>query len=165
MRNLALYTALVLSLASCAASQSVQEPTAPPYTPRSTALVLDSTAALPPYLVPAPLGSTPRQRRQWQKAQAANLARAGVLPTTVKIKHSAVATAPGAVAVTKPKASVAVGPGAVATTVTKPKGPVAAGPGSNATATTYSGISYWWLLVPLAGLLWWQRKRLALLFV
>ncbi|MDB5268218.1 MAG: hypothetical protein JWP58_1258 [Hymenobacter sp.] len=163
MRKAWLLAAATLSLASCAASQSVQEPT--PYTPRSTALVLDSTAALPPYLVPAPLGSTPRQRRQWQKAQAANLARAGVLPTTVKIKHSAVATAPGAVAVTKPEASVAAGPGAVATTVTKPKGPVAAGPGSNATATTQSGLSYWWLLAVAAALLWWQRKRLALLFI
>jgi hypothetical protein len=161
---MSLMLACALSLAACASSQTAVE--APPYTPRSTALVLDSTAAaLPPYLVPAPLGSTPRQRRQWQKAQAQNLARAGVLPTTVKIKHSALATAPGAVAVTKPEASVAVGPGAVATTVTKPKGPVAAGPGSNATATTESGLSYWWLLVPLAGLLWWQRKRLALLLI
>lgn len=162
MRRNLLLAALTLSLGSCAGSHSVQEPT-PPATALSTRVALDSTAQLPPYLVPAPAGSTPRQRRQWQKAQAANLARAGVLPTTVKIKHSAIATAPGAVAVTKPEASVAAGPGAVATTVTRPKGPVAAGPDSNATATTQSGLSYWWLLVPLAGLLWWQRKRLALL--
>ena len=160
----ALFIALSLSLASCAGSQAVTEPT-PPATSRSSQLVRDSLAGLPAYLVPAPAGSSPRQRRQWQKAQTQNLARAGVLPTTVKIKHSAVAAAPGAVAVTKPAASVAAGPGAVATTVTRPKGPVAAGPGSTATATTQSGLSYWWLLVPLAGLLWWQRKRLVLLFV
>jgi hypothetical protein len=54
-------------------------------------------ASLPAYLVPPPAGSTPRQRRQWQKAQAQNLARAGVQPT--KIKNSSVATAPGAVAI------------------------------------------------------------------
>ncbi len=155
---------LVLFLFACASSRQTAEPT-PAATSLSSCVALDSLARLPAYLVPAPAGSSPRQRRQWQRAQAANLARAGVLPTTVKIKHSAVATAPGAVAVTKPEASVAAGPGAVATTVTRPKGPVAAGPGSNATATTQSGLSYWWLLVPLAGLLWWQRKRLALLFL
>ena len=160
----ALYVGLLLSLACCNAGRSVQE-APPPATALSTSVALDSLAGLPPYLVPAPDGSTPRQRRQWQKAQTQNLARAGVLPTTVKIKHSAVATAPGAVAVTKPKSSVAAGPGAVATTVTKPKGPVAAGPGATATETTQRGLSYWWLLVPAAGLLWWQRKRLIGLLV
>lgn len=164
MRRLLFATVCALSLASCSASRSVQEPT-PPAAPPNTAVALDSLAGLPPYLVPAPAGSTPRQRRQWQKAQAINLARAGVLPTTIKIKHSALATAPGAVALTKPKASVAAGPGAVATTVTRPKGPVAAAPGAVATATTQSGLSYWWLLVPVVGLLWWQRKRLFMLFL
>jgi hypothetical protein len=55
-------------------------------------------AGLPPYLAPAPAGSSPKQRRPGQKAQAQNLARAGVQPTTVKIKNSSVATAPGATA-------------------------------------------------------------------
>ena len=41
----------------------------------------------------------------------------------------------------------------------------AIGPGAVATATTKQGLSYWWLLVPVAGLLWWQRKRVAMLLV
>jgi hypothetical protein len=161
MRTLLLLCAL--SVGACTSSRPAGEPT-PVATSRSSALVLGSLADLPAYLVPAPVGSSPRQRRQWQKAQAANLARAGVLPATVKIKHSAVATAPGAVAATKPSASVAAGPGAVATTVTKPHGPVAAAPGATATETTQRGLSYWWLLVLAVGLLWWQRKRLVGLF-
>jgi len=163
MRNrFLLAAACVLSLGSCATSRPAPQ-VQPPATALRTALVLDSSlAALPPYLVPAPLGSTPRQRRQWQKAQAANLARAGVLPA--KLKNS----------------SLAQGTGAVATTVTKPSGPVATGAGSatdnrkagqrggaaatapkaQATATTESGLSYWWLLVVAAGLVWWKRKWL-----
>jgi hypothetical protein len=65
---------------------------------------------LPAYLVSALAGSTPRQRRQWQKAQTQNLALAGVLPP--KIKNSSVATAPGAVAINWPNSLVAIGNGA-----------------------------------------------------
>ena len=68
---------------------------------------------LPPYLVPPPAGSTPRQRRQWQRAQAQNLARAGVQPQ--KIKNSSVATAPGATAVNGTSAPMVTAPHAVAT--------------------------------------------------
>ena len=153
-------------LACCTASRSVLEPP-PPVAALRTAVALDSLAGLPPYLVPAPVGSTPRQRRQWQKAQAANLARAGVLPA--KLKNSSLATGAGAVAttITKPTGPVATGAGS-ATDNTKAGqrgGAAATASGAVATATTESGLSYWWLLVPVAGLLWWQRKRLALLFI
>lgn len=162
----ALLLALTLSLASCAGSRSVPEAT-PPATALSTAVAVDSLAGLPPYLVPAPVGSTPRQRRQWQKAQAANLARAGVLPA--KLKNSSLATGAGAVAttVTRPRAPVATGAGH-ATDNTKAGqrgGAAATAPDAVATATTESGLSYWWLLVPVVGLLWWQRKRLVMLFI
>jgi hypothetical protein len=40
----------------------------------------------------------------------------------------------------------------------------AVGPAAHAQATTQPGISYWWLLLPVAGLLWWQRKHLTKLF-
>lgn len=156
----------MLSLASCATSQPATE--VPPLaTALRTAVSLDSLAGLPAYLVPAPAGSSPRQRRQWQKAQAANLARAGVLP--VKLKNSSLATGTGSVAttITKPTGPVATGAGG-ATDNTKAGqrgGAAATAPGAVATATTESGLSYWWLLVPVAGLLWWQRKRLALLFL
>lgn len=40
-------------------------------------------------------------------------------------------------------------------------GAAATAPGAVATATSQRGLSYWLLLVPAAGLLWWQRKRLA----
>jgi hypothetical protein len=156
-----LYLGLLLSLGSCTAGRLVQEPP-PPATALSTPVALDALAELPPYLVPAPVGSTPRQRRQWQKAQAANLARAGVLPA--KLKNSSLATAPGAVAttVTRPRAPVATGAGS-ATDNTKSGqrgGAAANAPHAQATATTGSGLSYWWLLVPLVGVLWRQRKWL-----
>ena len=164
----ALFLALaMLSLASCAVSHSVQEPT-PPATALSTPVALDLLGGLPPYLVPAPVGSSPRQRRQWQKAQAANLARAGVLPA--KLKNSSLANAPGAVAttITRPRAPVATGAGN-ATDNTKAGqrgGSAATAPDAVAgTTNPTTGLSYWWLLVPLEGLLWWQRKRLALLLM
>jgi hypothetical protein len=68
-------------------------------------------AGLPPYLAPAPAGSSPKQRRPGQKAQAQNLARAGVQPTTVKIKKSSVATASGATAVNRPASAVTTAAG------------------------------------------------------
>jgi hypothetical protein len=108
-----------------------------------------SLASLPPYLVPAPVGSTPRQQRQWQKAQAQNLARAGVQPT--KIKNSSVATAPGAVAINRPSSPVATGSGA-ATDARKSGtrgGSSAVGPGAVATSTS-AGIAWWWYLVAAA---------------
>ncbi|MBF9239733.1 hypothetical protein I2I05_20235 [Hymenobacter sp. BT683] len=165
MRTPLLLAVWALSLASCVSSRLAEPPPTPSVALVSTPLVLDSLAQLPAYLVPAPAGSTPRQRRQWQKAQAANLARSGLAPRTVKIKQSAVATGAGSTALTKPAGSVAAGAGAVATTVTKPKAPVAAAPGAVATATTEQGLSYWWLLVPVAGVLYWQRKRLAMLLL
>lgn len=157
---------LTLSLAACAGSRPAAEATQPASSP-SSVVALDSLARLPAYLVPAPAGSSPRQRRQWQQAQAANLACAGVLPA--KLKNSSLAIGNGSVAttITKPTAPVATGAGS-ATDNTKAGqrgGAAATAPGAVATATTESGLSYWWLLVPVAGLLWWQRKRLALLFL
>lgn len=106
-------------------------------------------ASLPAYLVPPPAGSTPRQRQQWQKAQAQNLARAGVQPA--KIKNSSVATAPGAVAINKPSSAVATGSG-VATDARKAGtrgGAAAVGPGAVATSTSV-GIPWWcWVLLGL----------------
>jgi hypothetical protein len=115
-----------------------------------------ATLGLPAYLVPAPAGSTPRQRRQWQKAQAQNLARAGILPA--KIKNSSVATAPGAVAINRPTSAVATGSG-VATDTRKAGtrgGSAAVGPGAVATSTP-TGASWWWyVLAALAGAVGWE---------
>jgi hypothetical protein len=44
-------------------------------------------------------------------------------------------------------------------------GAAATAPGAVASTTTQSGLSYWWLLAPVAGLLWWQRKRFAQLLL
>ncbi|MBO2007545.1 hypothetical protein [Hymenobacter negativus] len=158
-----LFVAVSLSLASCAGTgPNVFNRTEPLPVEVACLPPLDSLAKLPAYLVPAPAGSTPRQRRQWQKAQAANLARAGVLPTNVK------------------NSSLALGASSVATTITKPSGPVATGAssatdntkagqrgGAAATAldavastTTERWLSSWWWLALLGALVWWQRKRL-----
>jgi hypothetical protein len=169
--------ALVISLPGCTANRlaSVQPQSEPILGPFAAHVPkLDTTlASLPPYLVPAPVGSTPRQQRQWQKAQAQNLARAGVQPT--KIKNSSVATAPGAVAVNRPTSPVATGSGAV-TDARKSGtrgGSSAVGPGAVATSTS-TGIAWWWYLVaaaagavvweyvssrvaPLKSLLWWRK--------
>jgi len=117
-------------------------------------------SGLPPYLVPAPAGSSPKQRRQWQKAQAENLARAGVQPTTVKIKNSSVATAPGATAINRPASAVATAAGSVATDARKAGqrgGASAVGPGAVATATSSSGLPWWvYLLVAVLGAVGWE---------
>ncbi|UOQ96600.1 hypothetical protein MUN81_15295 [Hymenobacter sp. 5317J-9] len=150
---------VALSLACCAAPRPIFEPDPAPV---STPLALDSLAQLPPYLVPAPAGSTPRQKRQWQKAQAVNLARAGVLPA--KLKNSSLAQGPGAMAttVTRPRAPVATGAGSATDNrkAGQRGGAPAIGDGAHAELTTESGLSYWWLLVPVAGLAWWKRRWL-----
>jgi hypothetical protein len=112
--------------------------------------------SLPAYLVPAPAGSTPRQRRQWQKAQAQNLARAGVQPT--KIKNSSVATAPGAVAINRPTSPVALN-GSTATDARKAGtrgGSAAVGPGAVATSTSAGASWYWFLVAALGGAVGWE---------
>ena len=113
---------------------------------------------LPAYLVPPPPGSTARQRRQWQKAQAQNLARAGVLPA--KIKNSSVATAPGATAINRPAAPVATN-GGTATDARKAgqrNGTAAVGPGAVATSTHVdAGVSWWvYLVVAVGGAVGWE---------
>ncbi|WP_375418114.1 hypothetical protein [uncultured Hymenobacter sp.] len=162
MKTALLIALCSLSLACCTTNRLVAEAEAPA-TSRSSSVSLDSLAQLPAYLVPAPAGSSPRQRRQWQKAQAANLARAGHAPAKVKLHKSTVAAGAGAVAISKPQAPVATGAGSTATDARKQGqrgGAGAVGPDASATATTKSGLSYWWLLVPAVGLLYWQRKRL-----
>jgi hypothetical protein len=152
--------ALIISLPSCTANRpaSVQPQSEPIIGPFAAHVPpLDTTlASLPPYLVPAPVGSTPRQQRQWQKAQAQNLARAGVQPT--KIKNSSVATAPGAVAVNRPTSPVATGSGA-ATDARKSGtrgGSAAVGPGAVATSTIV-GTPWWvYLLVLVLGAVAWE---------
>ena len=182
MRNQFLSFALVagLALASCAASHPTTATDVPPPVLVGVATVqrLDSltlqnwlpaynlgglelaSLGLPPYLVPAPAGSSPRQRRQWQKAQARNLARAGVQPTTVKIKNSSVATAPGATAVNRPASAVATAAGSVATDARKAGqrgGASAVGPGAVATATSSSGPPWWvYLVVAVLGAVGWE---------
>jgi hypothetical protein len=168
MQTRILLVAVSLSLASCAstgpnvfnrppASMPVEVPCLP---------ALDSLAKLPPYLVPAPAGSSARQRRQWQKAQATNLARAGVLPA--KVKNSSVATGAGSVAttVTKPHAPVATGAGSAMDNAKAGQrgGGVALGAGAHTEASTEGGMSYWWLLLVVIGVVWCLRKRVALLF-
>jgi len=180
MRNHFLSFALVagLALASCATSRPTT-PAVPPPPPVDMATVqrLDSLTlqnwlpanlggldlailGLPPYLVPAPAGSSPKQRRQWQKAQAQNLARAGVQPTTVKIKNSSVAGAPGATAINRPASAVATAAGSVATDARKAGqrgGASAVGPGAVATATSSSGPLWWvYLGVAVLGAVGWE---------
>jgi hypothetical protein len=122
-------------------------------------LRLDSLAKLPAYLVPPPVGSTKRQARQWQKAQAENLARAGHLPKVVKLKNSTVATGTATAVSTAKNSSTSVGAGATATTIGKAKAPVASAPQAKATevTTTKKGFPTWpfivfGLLLVLAGL-------------
>jgi hypothetical protein len=170
MKAIILGLALTLSLASCTSSRPASRsmPDSGPLVPHlSQVQRLDSAAlagwlprdysTLPAYLVPAPAGSTPRQRRQWQKAQAQNLARAGVLPT--KIKNSALATAPGATAVNRPTSAVATAPGAVATDARKSGtrgGSSAIGPGAVATSTS-AGVPWWmYLVAAVAGAVVWE---------
>ena len=176
MKAIILGLALTLSLASCTASRPAPAALGPQLEamPDSLPILpylrqvqrLDSAAlagwlprdytSLPAYLVPAPAGSTPRQRRQWQKAQAQNLARAGVLPA--KIKNSSVATAPGAVAVNRPTSAVATGSGA-ATDARKAGtrgGSAAVGPGAVATSTS-AGVPWWvYLVAAVAGAVVWE---------
>lgn len=120
-------------------------------------------ASLPAYLVPPPAGSTPRQRRQWQKAQVQNLARAGVLPA--KIKNSSVATASGAVAINRPTSAVATGSGA-ATDARKAGtrgGSAAVGSGAVATSTK-AGMPWWvYLLLLVLGATGWELLSARLL--
>ena len=154
MRTKILLCVGALALSSCATTRPLptQEP---PLVANQVQVRLDSlptpldlgTLGLPPYLVPAPAGSSPRQRRQWQRAQAQNLARAGVLPA--KVKNSSVATAPGATAINRPASAVATAAGSVATDARKAGqrgGASAVGPGAVATATS-SGPAWWWYLV------------------
>jgi hypothetical protein len=147
--------ALVVSLPGCTANrpagvQPQSEPIIGPFAAHVPPL--DTTlASLSPYLVPAPVGSTPRQQRQWQKAQAQNLARTGVQPT--KIKNSSVV----AVAVNRPTSPVATGSGA-ATDARKygtRGGSAAVGPGAVATSTK-AGTPWWvYLLVLVLGAVGW----------
>jgi hypothetical protein len=151
--------ALLVSMSSCAASRP---PLVQPVVPVDIATVqhLDSLilknwlpsdlAGLPPYLVPAPAGSTPRQQRKWQKARAQNLARAGVLPA--KVKNSSVATAPSATAINRPTSPVATGSAAVATDARKAGqrggGGVATAPAASATGATLIQVGLpWWVWV------------------
>ncbi len=159
--------AFLLSLAGCAAGH--QPPAPAPLVPVDLATVqrLDSAtlrnwlpsdlAGLPPYLVPAPAGSSPRQRRQWQKAQAQNLARAGVQPA--KIKNSSVASAPGATAINRPASAVATAAGSVATDARKAGqrgGASPIGPGAVATVSD-SGPPWWvYLVVAVLGAIGWE---------
>lgn len=161
-----LLLALLLSLASCTTTRPTPGQAAVPVDV-ATVQRLDSAtlrnwlpselAGLPPYLVPAPAGSSPRQQRQWQKAQAQNLARAGVQPT--KIKNSSVASAPGATAVNRPASAVATAAGSVATDARKAGqrgGAVPIGPGAVATATD-SGPPWWvFLVVAVLGAVGWE---------
>lgn len=171
MRTRILYLAATLSLglASCTATRPAPADNLPAVAvdvaqvQRLDSLTLlgwlptDLTAlGLPPYLIPAPAGSSPRQRRQWQRAQAQNLARAGVLPA--KVKNSNLATAPGAVAINRPSAPVATG----ASTATDARkagtrgGSAAVGPGAIATATS-SGPPWWvYVLVAVLGAVGWE---------
>lgn len=167
MRATLLLLAVSLSLASCSSTRpNVFNRAEPLPVTAACSPALDSLARLPAYLVPAPVGSTPRQRRQWQKAQAANLARAGVLPT--KLKNSSLATAPGAVAttITRPRAPVATGDGSATDNRKSGQkgGSAATAPDAVATTTTKMGLSHWWLLLVAAVVAFWQRKRLALWF-
>lgn len=158
--------AVVLSLSSCGAAR---RPSPPPALVVDLAPVqrLDSAtlrnwlpsdlAGLPPYLVPAPAGSSPRQHRQWQKAQVRNLALSGIQPA--KIKNSSVATAPGATAVNRPAAPVATGSGAAtdARKAGQRGGASAVGPGAVATARSSHSPPWWvYLLVAAGGAIGWE---------
>ena len=167
MRKLLYVTLLALSASattfSCISSRRAAEPApAPLSTCLSTDLPLDSAAQLPAYLTPPPAGSTPRQRRQWQRAQVQNLARAGVLPA--KVKNSTLATGAGAVAttITKPRSTVATGTGS-ATDARKAQGGVASGENSQATGATEidQGLPWWfWVLCGLGCVaLGWRLSR------
>ena len=165
--------AVVLSLSSCGAAR---RPSSPPALVVDVATVqrLDSAtlrnwlpsdlASLPPYLVPAPANSTPKQRRQWQKAQVQNLALSGIQPA--KIKNSSVATAPGATSINRPAAAVATG----ASTATDARkagqrggGGVATAPAASTTGATHTRAGLPWWVWGLAGLaccaLGWRLAR------
>ena len=93
------------------------------------------------------------------RRQAVRLARAGV---PKKLGKGAV-YAPKATEVVnafKPRAAVInADSGAIVTAIGKNKASAATAPNATATTTTSKGISYWWLLIPAAGLaLWLYRK-------
>lgn len=157
---------LLLGAAGCTSTRPAGVP--PLLTSPASVQQLDSAALagwlprdysnLPAYLVPPPPGSTARQRRQWQKAQTQNLARAGVGPT--KIKNSSVATAPGATAINRPAAPVATN-GSTATDARKAgqrQGTAAIGPGAVATSThEHAGVPWWvFVVVAVGGALGWE---------
>jgi hypothetical protein len=160
---------VLLGAAGCTSSRSAAPAGVPPLlTNPASVQQLDSAAlagwlprdyaGLPAYLVPPPPGSTAKQRRQWQKAQTQNLARAGVGPA--KIKNSSVATAPGATAINRPAAPVANN-GSTATDARKAgqrQGTSAVGPGAVATSThEHAGVPWWvFVVVAVGGAVGWE---------
>jgi type VI protein secretion system component VasF len=161
---------VLLGAAGCTSSRPAAPAGVPPLLTNPTQVQqLDSAALagwlprdytnLPAYLVPPPPGSTAKQRRQWQKAQTQNLARAGVGPA--KIKNSSVATAPGATAINRPTAPVATN-GSTATDARKAgqrQGTAAVGPGGVATSE-HAGVPWWvFVLVAVCGAAAWEWLR------
>jgi cobalamin biosynthesis Mg chelatase CobN len=147
MRKLQILS-LMVALVGCATTRPLPADV-PALSVHQDSLRRDSLARLPAYLVPAPAGSTKRQRRQWQRAQAQNLARAGHAPATVKVKNSTVATGSSTAVSTAKNSSAAVGTGATSTTIGKAKAPVASAPQAAAVdaSTTKKGFPWWILIV------------------
>lgn len=150
LMGLAISLLLAAALSSCATTRP-RPADVPTLSVHQDSLRRDSLARLPAYLVPPPAGSTKRQARQWQRAQARNLARAGHSPAVVKIKHSTVATGTATAVSTAKNSSTAVGAGATSTTIGKAKAPVATAPHAAAVEvrTTKKGFP-WWILMVLA---------------
>jgi hypothetical protein len=162
---------VLLGAAGCTSSRQVSAGVPPLLASPTQVQQLDSVAlagwlprdytGLPAYLVPPPPGSTAKQRRQWQKSQTQNLARAGVGPA--KIKNSSVATAPGATAINRPAAPVATN-GSTATDARKAgqrQGTAAVGPGAVATSMHMDTGMPWWVfvLVAVCGAAGWEWLR------
>jgi hypothetical protein len=148
LMGLCLAVVMGAALSSCATTRP-RPADVPTLSVHQDSLRLDSLAKLPAYLVPPPAGSTKRQARQWQKAQAQNLARAGHSPAVVKVKNSTVATGAATAVSTAKNSSTSVGAGATATTIGKAKAPVASAPQAKATeiTTTKKGFPYWPFIV------------------
>jgi len=107
----------------------------------------------PPFFLSTPEGSARRQLRKDARAAVPRKLGKGAVyaPKATEVVNAY-----------KPKAAVInADTGAVVTAIEKVKAPLAIGAGATATSTTSKGLSWWWLLVPAAGLaLWLYRKTI-----
>ena len=145
---------LALSFAGCRASKPPEATppavaVSPP--PISVAPILAPTAK-PAFFLSTPAGSARRQARKDARAAVPRKLGKGAVyaPKATEVVNAYKNTAP----------VINADSGATVTAIEKVKAPLAIGAGATATQTNpTTGLSWWWLLIPAAGLaLWLYRK-------